>query len=470
VKGGQIDCRGGQWFSNAALLDKPPLKQALDYLTRLLRRLDEWNCTPPSWGAAVVFPDTDLDKQPPHDDLRGVVLGRPQLQWLEEAFPGVVNQAMPAAQPSRGDWMQRLRQLWGEYWIPSLELGTRAREARERRFELDAFQVMALDGLLENERVLVQGGAGSGKTLLAAEAARRHAAAGRKVLLLCFTLPLRRWLEARLELEGVEVETVSGLSKKLVDATGQPVEAGDLTDSETWRAIYERAMDAAQPSWDVVIVDEAQDLPDEAWFVVEAVSRGRRLLGFSDPGQGFWKDRTPSRDLFPLRLTLPTGKRCPRGVEALAARYLGRPADERAIQDAVADRVLSLVSVERPEDIASQVGAEIDRLLSEHVQLEDIGVVSLRGQTATDAVYRQARLGRHTFMPADAPEAERHLVADSFLRWKGLERPVIIVADVSPELRDLGTRMNIALTRALAAVRVVAPAAAGGGWPGLPPS
>ncbi|MEI7703493.1 MAG: hypothetical protein WCK73_02735 [Deltaproteobacteria bacterium] len=30
-----------------------------------------------------------------------------------------------------------------------------------------------LDGLLENDRVLVQGGAGSGKTLIAAEAARR---------------------------------------------------------------------------------------------------------------------------------------------------------------------------------------------------------------------------------------------------------------------------------------------------------
>jgi hypothetical protein len=95
-------------------------------------------------------------------------------------------------------------------------------------------------------------------------------------------------------------------------------------------------------------------------------------------------------------------------------------------------------------------------------------VVSLRGQTAGGAVYQTQRLGKHPFVSADAEGMEDRLVADSFLRWKGLERPLIIVADVDPALTRFGTRMHIALTRALTGVRVVAPVASGAAmWPGL---
>lgn len=62
---------------------------------------------------------------------------------------------------------------------------------------------------------------------------------------------------------------------------------------------------------------------------------------------------------------------------------------------------------------------------------------------------------------------EERLVADTFLRWKGLERPAIIVVDVDPGLASLRTRMHIALTRALVAARVIAPPISNGGWPGL---
>jgi len=63
---------------------------------------------------------------------------------------------------------------------------------------------------------------------------------------------------------------------------------------------------------------------------------------------------------------------------------------------------------------------------------------------------------------------EERLVADSFLRWKGLERPLIVVADVDPTLTQFGTRMHIALTRALTGVRVVVPGSTGTTtWPGL---
>jgi hypothetical protein len=42
VKGGQVECRGGRWFSNGEPLEKAPLTQGLDFVSssRLARRLD----------------------------------------------------------------------------------------------------------------------------------------------------------------------------------------------------------------------------------------------------------------------------------------------------------------------------------------------------------------------------------------------------------------------------------------------
>lgn len=467
VKGGYIEQRDGRWFSNGVALDKAPLDQALGFLKKLVRRLEDWNCAPPSFGAALAFPETDFDAQPQEDALRGVLIGRSQLNWLAEALPAVAARVLPPPQPARGLWMDRLHQMWGETWVPSLSLGTRVRALGERRFALDGSQLEMLDGLLENERVLVQGGAGSGKTLLAAEAARRHAAAGKKVLFLCFTLPLAKWLQGRLQPVGVEVQTVSGLAKRLVEASDGPAWARDLTDNEFWRVVYERAGDVVEPRWDVIVVDEGQDLTYEAWFLVGALANGRTLWAFHDAGQGFWADRAPPSDLFQTRYRLTRGQRCPPGVAALAARFLGASFDMPAIAAAQRDGELKLVSCPDPGRLADRVGAEVESLLCQGLAESDVGIVSLRGQTATDAIHRRDRIGRHAFVHADHPDMEQSLVADTFLRWKGLERPAIIVADVDPGVRALGKRMHIALTRALVTARVVAAPRPDGGWPGL---
>lgn len=467
VKGGRIELRDGRWYSNSIALEKAPLTQGLGFTKMLVRRLEEWDCRPPAWGTAVAFPETDFDQQPHADDVRGVVIGSSQLAWLEKAFAGVVERAMPAPGAGRGNWVGRLHELWGRSWVPALSLGTLVRRAHESRLALDDTQLIVLDGLADEARVLVSGGAGTGKTLIAVEAARRVAAAGKKVLLLCFTQPLRKWLATLLDSTGVQVETVSGFAKQIAEATDGSWGARDLTDSELWRRYYERAADLATPRWDAVIVDEAQDLLYEAWFFVRALAEGKRLWAFYDPGQGYWTDREPPRDLFGSTFKLTRGKRSPEGILALANRYLGQPVDDAPIRAAVRDRILARVACDDPKKVGERVGAEVDRLVNEGIPLRDIGVVSLRGQTAAGAVHRLERVGRHPFVHADDDGMEDRLVADSFLRWKGLERPVIVVADVDPATSRFGTRMHIALTRALSAVRIVAPVV-GDEWPGLP--
>jgi hypothetical protein len=456
VKAGRIEQRDGRWFSNGTALDEAPREQAERFLKKLRKRLADVGCQPPAWGIAVCFPDTGSERQPTQDDLAGIVLGASQLPYLKEALPPVVERALPAAGAAVGPWIDQLHKLWGETWIPSLSLGARARDVAERRLALDPVQLGILEGLLDNERVLVQGGAGSGKTLLAAEAARRHAAAGKKVLLLCFTQPLRKWLAARLQGDGADVFTVSGFAKKVVDGAHGPTALDTVTDSDFWKDLMLRAAELCEQPWDTVVVDEAQDLQEEAWLLVQELAEGRRLWAFHDPGQGFWADRRPPDHLFATTFKLPRGQRCPAGIEALASRFTGTPTDEKALAGAKAAGTIAFVAAPSVSSIADKVGEEVDRLLSSGLQPGDIGIVSLRGQTAKDAIFTRERIGRHAFVRADDDEMEDRIVADSFLRWKGLERPAIVVTDLPDgDLGQLAVRTYVALTRALVCARLV---------------
>ena len=460
VKGGRIEQRDGRWLQNGQIMSRPPLEQGRGFAHRLHDRLLALECAAPAFGAAVCFPDVFVGAQPSQDDVAGLVLGRDELRYLREALPGVVERALPLARPSRGRWIETLHRLWGDTWVPALALGSRAREAEERRLGLDAAQVEALEGLLENDRVLVQGGAGSGKTLLAAEAARRLAASGRRVLLLCFTAPLQKWLAAQLRDAGVDVQTVSGFAKRLVDASGRASGLFELSNSEYWREMYERAEPLCEPAWDAVVVDEAQDLQFEAWVLVSTLAHGKRLWAFYDPTQAYWADRAPQRDLFTTFYRLPRQQRSPPGVKALVDRFLGQPCDERALAAARADGTLGAVVAPSASSIPDKLGEEVDRLLSAGLEARQIGIVSLRGQGAGD-VCGLPRVGRHPIVRADDPAMETSLVADTFLRWKGLERPAILLADLQEaELRQLPVRLNVALTRATLLVRFVGTAAA----------
>ncbi len=458
VKGGRIEQRDGRWFQNGAPMAKAPLDQALGFLKKLTRRLADDGCQAPAFGAAVCFPETAFEAPPTQDDLAGVVLTERELGWLADALPAVVERALPKPGAAAGPWMERLHRYWGETTVPALWLGTRAADANERRFQLDPVQLVALDNLLESERMLVQGGAGSGKTLLAAEAARRAAARGDRVLLLCFTQPLRKFLAERLAGTGVEVSTVSGLARQAVDAAGEAPPAQDPFDNRYWSAALLRAAELCEPRWDTVIVDEAQDLQDEAWFLVEALSRGKRLWGFHDPAQSFWSNRRPPAELFGRPFLLKRGQRCPPGIQDLANVYAGAPYDEAAIRRTLEEGTIKLLTPPSASAVPDKVGEEVDRLLAGGLRLGDIAIVSLRGQTAPGAIYEAGKVGRHAFVRADASDTADSLVADTFLRWKGLERPAVIVTDLPDgELSQRNVRTYVALTRALVAARVVAP-------------
>jgi superfamily I DNA and RNA helicase len=124
--------------------------------------------------------------------------------------------------------------------------------------------------------------------------------------------------------------------------------------------------------------------------------------------------------------------------------------------DGVREKTVGIVSSPPAVSVAERIGEEIDRLRSEKVVPGDIAVLSLRGRAAEGSIIQHAALGGHRVVAADDPAMAEHVVCDTFLRLKGLERPVVIVTDLQGLAgRQGGARMHIALTRALGVVRAV---------------
>jgi hypothetical protein len=185
--------------------------------------------------------------------------------------------------------------------------------------------------------------------------------------------------------------------------------------------------------------------------LVETLAQGRGLWAFADEHQRFWSERAlpPSLEALP-RLRLPAQHRSPPGLAAFAARYAGGGPDGRLVGGG---EVRVVVAPAR--DVLDWVRHEVETLLREKVGPADIAVLSLAGLERS-ALLKRASLGKVPLARADAPEAADRVVADTFLRFKGLERPFVVVTELvhGPKMQ-YETRMHIALTRATAGAIVV---------------
>ena len=454
VKGGHVELRDGRWFQNGRPMKKAPREQAQGFAHRLAERLGDEGSWAPAFGVATCFPDVAFEKGPSQADMVGAVLGRQDLDWLADALPPLFESALPPARPTKGRWVEKLHSLWGDTWTPRLRLGQRSDLDEAERLKLEAEQLMLLDCIEDNARMLVTGVAGSGKTVLAVELAQRWRAEGRRVIYLCYTLALAKWLGAALEGTGVRVAPIREYARELFVASGQALNEGA---PGFWDALPWNAADLVTgDTWDAVLVDEAQDLTLGDWSLIEKCAGEGPLWAFQDDAQAFWDEREIQAHLFTSTFRLPTNYRCPSALFRVAQTFAGKP-DDQAVKDALATGELSIVPCPTESSVADRIAKEIDKLLGEGLEPNDIAIISLRGQTASESILKHPKLGRHRLVSADDPAMTDHVVADTFLRFKGLERPAIIVTDLRLVADKQDQRLHIALTRALATARVVAP-------------
>jgi superfamily I DNA and RNA helicase len=124
------------------------------------------------------------------------------------------------------------------------------------------------------------------------------------------------------------------------------------------------------------------------------------------------------------------------------------------LREGVQEKIINVVPSSE-ERLTKQIGKEINRLLSEGLKPHEIAVISVRGRGAKENICHVKQIGEHQVVAATEKEADSHIICDTFLRFKGLERPAVIVTDLRLVSDLYDKRMHIATSRALHALRVI---------------
>ncbi|MBN2384572.1 NERD domain-containing protein [bacterium] len=155
-------------------------------------------------------------------------------------------------------------------------LGIQADFASEKFLSLEREQYAVIDAWEQyhHPRVLIQGGAGTGKTLLALEASVRAARNdGGKVLLLCYNRLLARFLEEKIKTRKpdgeIQVKSIYGLLNDLISVSSLCSEfnsrRAELDASVVYNRLYPEYASLALVERDAMpaktlVIDEAQDM------------------------------------------------------------------------------------------------------------------------------------------------------------------------------------------------------------------
>jgi len=470
VKGGGIESRYGEWFR---LIDgkrervKDPFKQALDHrysLGRQLDRVDGIRARDLFLVHGLVFPDITVHKLVLAPDAPAeIVIDRNDLTGIEDSVERVLAHhrgAREKRKPPGDKGAGALRKLLAPDVRIEVPMASEFLEEEEALITLTHEQAMLLSRFGRDRRMVITGCAGSGKTMLAVEQAKRLARKGQDVLFVCFNRALRDHLRTREARSGVEFQNFHALCVQLAHQAGValPKYPKDEAPPEFWdeelpTALME-AIDELGPQYDAIFVDEAQDLENH-WlealiFTLRDPDRGLVWL-FMDDNQRVYEARLDVPDEFrPFDLTV----NC-RNTQAIAHEVLKKYEGE--IEPDVIGPPGREVELIQTHDQARAVAATIGRLCEEEeIVPQDIVVLSSHSM-------RGSSIGRSA-LPEPYSFVDHYALVGPYIRFssirafKGLESPVVILCeleDIADETVD--QQLYVGISRARIHCVVIAP-------------
>lgn len=442
VKGGGLryDPATRRWTqigrSGGHVLDEDPFHQARDEmhsLAQILQARPGWERWKPSYGYGVAFPDGRYDTDAHPGAPAAVVIDRNDLGRLSERVREVMGHWRREGRRFGQPGMDELAAALGFRVEIRTSLGLRFDEEDKRIVELSNEQGWVRSMLLRLKRAGVVGPAGSGKTLLALEVAKRLAAQGQRTLLTCFNRRLAEHLEA----------STAGTSKlhvrhfhRLCHETA--VEAGlevrDVIPTEDTAyfdhelpGLLEQAARALGPRFDAMVVDEAQDFREWWWpalLALHADPDAGRLYVFSDDNQNLYGGELPLSEGDPV-VPLPDNHRNTRRIhEFLSVFYRS---EEPARGRGPDGRPVEVLPYRDMEDLVRLLPIVLRNLVEgEGVPLEDIVLLTPARRSKSPLRQLEAVDG---FRLSEQPEPGVLLTA-TVHAFKGLEHPVVILAEL----------------------------------------
>ena len=285
VKGGRVACRDGVWtttdrFGRVSVLKKSPFMQARTGMFSLRDAIqkrfgDDDPCSRCLYAYAVVFPDVPIPPRTlefePWEAIGRDDLSEPVSISILRIVKAQIRKLRHAPLPKPAKNIKRIRQFLRPDFERLVARATTISRSEGSLISLTEDQYEVLDMIAENSRCLVEGAAGTGKTLLALEYARRACYSGERTILLCFNRLLGEWLANRSagsEQDKLLAGSYFRMLRKLVQKSAYWEEFETQEQESGSQAIFSEllpfygllAAEDIEQQYDTVVVDEAQDL------------------------------------------------------------------------------------------------------------------------------------------------------------------------------------------------------------------
>lgn len=388
-------------------------------------------------GYAVILPDCG---QPAFE--LGIEMPMEMFAWAQH-MDGLRKRLLRMLWPSTQDHgtqyeavgeegLKILDELLAKSFSLELRFGAVLGQGKRRIIELTTNQFWVLDALDRNIRVAVSGGAGTGKTILAFERARRTARHGARTLLVCFNKGLADTVNSARDLpSALTVRTFHSLAGSLCQQAGIGItEPSDSRRStfytEELPNAFLNAIDRRPDlRFDAIIVDEAQDFEESWWVPIQLLLRDAKtssLYVFYDDNQNIFHRESPFLNDLPSRFQLTRNLRNAASVFASFSAYY-KGSHYEAGNDLPGD-----VSFHGGINTQAALMAFIERLVTfEQIPLSEIVVLSCT--TVEGSVFGLQGISGSTI----SGEAVR---VESVWRFKGQEAPVVVLTDLASALNS----------------------------------
>jgi len=304
VKGGRVQVNNGIWTftdkeGNSNSTDRGPFQQAIetffsirDYLKKNIPQKSEklLDCNS---GIGVFFPDINYTSVGAENDV-------------ELVFDATNDGDVFSYLVSLANYTElKLKQKNLHPFRPTIEDTKKIRDllrpnvsfdmsltlldkrfSKDKIIEVTRQQSQALSLIEDNKQCLFYGYAGTGKTYLAIEAAKRLKLKGLSVAFFCYNKGLGLWLKDAFSSQGIQIAFVGTIHSYIVNLLKKKEEA--ISD---WKTIvndaYHYVNSHVVTKFDVIIVDEMQDLctPTYLSFLSSILKCGLyegRLICFGD--------------------------------------------------------------------------------------------------------------------------------------------------------------------------------------------
>ena len=285
-------------------------------------------------------------------------------------------------------------------------------------------QKCVLNFLVEQRSAVIQGVAGTGKTLIALEKARRHADAGERVLFLCYNRFLRDFIASTNEHSRIDYYTIDGFACKLCNTSS--------ADYVLLKSRLEEMYVEESFPYQHIIIDEGQDFGQEnieenniirtlESIILDRNDEQGSFYVFYDPMQLVQGEKIPEYILkADCKLTLYKNCRNTENIAITSMKPLHNKKRLKLINGCIKGTVPKMIFCNKENQ-----ADEVLRIISTYEEsgLENIVILTCKTENTTDiaSIIQDGKVkGRYLFTTCR--------------KFKGLEADAVIITDVDKDI------------------------------------